>query len=101
MFKVLDIREHKYNIARSCGTGSSYSSTVSVQSETHHEFVAICKELETGIRKRFVFSKGYKSKGYSGEYYYYGYQGDYDLLIVGDIFEIKSTSTYDEVIISK
>lgn len=101
MFKVLDIREHKYSIARSCGSGSAYSSNVSVQSETHHEFVAICEELETGIRRRFVFSEGHKSKGYAGDYHYYGYQGDYDLLVIGDIFEIEPTSTYDKVIILK
>lgn len=101
MFKVLDIREHKYNVAHSCGTGSAYSSSVSIQNKTHHEFVAICEELETGIRRRFVFSEGSKSKGYDGQYHYYGYQGDYYLLIIGDVFEIEPTSTYDKVVILK
>ena len=30
MYKVLDVREHKYTVARSCGTGSNYSSSVSI-----------------------------------------------------------------------
>ena len=100
MFKVLDIREHKYSIAHTCGTGSSYSSNVSINNETRHEFIVICDELETGNRKRFVFTEGHCSKScYDGSYRYYGYQGDYDLLVVGDIFKIEPTNTYDEVVI--
>ena len=101
MFKVLDVREHKYNITCTCSTGNSYSSNVSVNSETHHEFVVICDELETDIRKRFVFTEGYKSKGYTGDYYYHGYQGDYALLVNGDIFKIEPTNTYDKIVILK
>ena len=56
MYKVLDVREHKYTVARSCGTGSNYSSSVSISNDTHHEFVVICMELATKERKRFVIS---------------------------------------------
>lgn len=91
MFKVLDIRELKYAI-------SEYSHGLSVQRDKH-EYVAICEELETGTRKRFTFCEGWKNRGYAGNYHYEGYQGDYNLLVIGDIFEIEPTSTYDKVVI--
>ena len=100
MFKVLEVREIKYAVSRSCSTGSSYSSSVSITNDTHHEFIVICKEMETDKRKRFSFTKGYTSKGYDKcTTYYYGYQGDYNLLIVGDIFTIEKTNTFDKVVI--
>ena len=100
MYKVLDVREHKYAIARSCGTGSNYSSSVSITNDTEHEFVVICVELETNTRKRFIFYDGHKTEDKFWGTHYYGYKGDFNLLVVGDLFEVeKYEKDYDRVIL--
>ena len=100
MYKVLDVREHKYAVARSCGTGSNYSSSVSVTNYIHHEFVVICVELETSTRKRFVFYDGHKTEDKFLGIHYYGYKGDFNLLVVGDLFEVEQyEKDYDRVIL--
>jgi hypothetical protein len=100
MYKVLDVREHKYAVARSCGTGSNYSSSVAVTNDTHHEFVVICMELATKERKRFVFYDGHKTEDKFWGTHYYGYKGDFNLLVAGDLFEVeKYEQDYDRVIL--
>ena len=100
MYKVLDVREHKYAVARSCGTGSNYSSSVSVTNDIHHEFVVICVELETSTRKRFVFYDGHKTEDKFLGIHYYGYKGDFNLLVVGDLFKVEQyEKDYDRVIL--
>lgn len=93
MYKVLDVREHKYAIARSCGTGSSYSSSVSVTNDIQHEFVVICVELETSTRKRFVFYDGHREDDKFWGTHYYGHKGDFNLLVVGDLFEVEENDS--------
>ena len=100
MYKVLDVREHKCAVARSCGTGSNYSSSVSVTNDIHHEFVVICRELATKERKRFVFYDGYKTEDKFCGTHYYGYKGDFNLLVVGDLFVVEQyEKDYDRVIL--
>ena len=67
MYKVLDVREHKYAVARSCGTGSNYSSSVSVTNDIQFEFVVICMELATKERKDLSFMMDTKRKTSFGE----------------------------------
>ena len=62
--------------------------------------VVICENEANNKRERFVFYRGYQRECL-GDTYYYGYSGDFDLLIAGDRFEIKETSTYRQVNIIK
>lgn len=99
MYKVLDVREHKYTVARSCNT-VNYSPSGSVSNDTHHEFVVICVDLETNARKRFIFYNGHKTEDKIWGTLYWGYKGDFNLLVGGDFFEIeKHEKDYDRVIL--
>ena len=94
MYKVLDVREivSVYGGSTSsgyCGGPGSFS----VESK---EYTAVIAEDEERKRKRFEFYKGYPEK-FLGEMRYYGYTGDYKLLVPGDYFEIEKTSTYPNV----
>lgn len=97
MYKVLDVREYK-----SIGSGSYHTDYCGVGGktsiETMHFTAVICQDLGTNERKRFDFYYGYKDD-FLGKTKYYGYRGDYVLLVPGDLFEIKETSTYDTVVI--
>lgn len=95
MYKVLEIREYQ-----STSKGSfhnSYGGTGgSIGLNQRRIVVAICENEETHERERFEFYKGYEDKVLR-ETCYFGYSGDYDLLIAGDRFEIKETSKYKQV----
>lgn len=97
MYKVLDVREYKSigsgNYRAGYGEGGGRLSV-----ETTHITAVIYQDLSTNERKRFDFYYGYKDT-FLGETKYYGYRGDYDLLVPGDLFEIKETSTYDTIVV--
>ena len=96
MYKVLEVREYKSEF-------HGYYSHYNDHSITIHDkrfIVVICENEENNKRERFVFYKGYQRECF-GDTYYYGYSGDFDLLIAGDRFEIKETSTYQQVNIIK
>ena len=95
MYKVLDVREYNCanNVTYSHGCGGM-GGNVNVK-ETHY-IVAICVNLETNKRVRFSFYEGYKSE-FLGKYIYYGYTGDFNLIVPGDMIEVKETSTYKRV----
>ena len=99
MYKVLDIREFKsvnggqFNSNYGSNSGNFATQQVNI-------VVAICENEETHEIERFEFYKGYESE-FLGETCYYGYSGEFDLLIVGDRFEIKKTSTFKNVAIIK
>lgn len=95
MYKVLDVRE-QVSI-----TGGSYrqnygSTSGTIENCSRSYVVVICLNEETGKRERISFSSAYEERCL-GSTYYMGYTGDYDLLIPGDRFEIKKTSTYEHV----
>lgn len=95
IYKVIDIRE--------CQTISKatywvpYGRTGQVDLEQQHLIVAICISIADGTRKRFEFSP----KQFVGNRTlpYVGYSGDYDLLVPGDLFVVKSTPKWPEVCI--
>ena len=95
MYKVLDVREYrtvnKSNYQQSYGGCGGYINT-----ETTHYTVAICVDTETGKRVRFEFYTGFKDK-FLGETRYYGYMGEYTIIVPGDMITVTETSTYKEV----
>ena len=95
IYKVLDVRELMYlSSGRVCnGTYSGGNSSMSV--ENSREFIVIAED-EKCKRRRFHFYDGHEEK-FLGEMCYYGYKGDFDILVPGDKFELVETSTYKEV----
>ena len=87
MYKVLDVREI---VTISDGSTSSGvyggSGSFAVNSK---QYIIVIAEDENQNRKRFAFYSGYRSE-FLGDPIYYGYQGDYKLLIPGDMFEIEN-----------
>ena len=95
MYEVLDVREYK-GIAE--GEYRQNYGTVggNINVRTTHCTVVICTDLETGMRVRFEFYPGYKDE-FLGKTRYYGYVGDFNLIVPGDLINILETSTYKKV----
>lgn len=95
IYKALDVREHiligdiEWRNGSTCLGGRVYSTTTDY-------YVVICENTSNHKRERFEFRKGYETE-FAGKTHYYGYTGDYALIIPGDHFIIQKTSTYDEV----
>ena len=88
-YKVLDVRERE----------STYSYTEYHQNYTaKHIVFTIIAEDKDGNRRRFCMCDNYKSKDF-GEWCYYGYEGDFDLIVKGDWIEIEQTDTWPKVTI--
>lgn len=91
MYKVLDVREiftvHGGSITKEFYGGHSSYSVDSTQ------YVVVIAEDEEHKRKRFEFRAGYTTE-FLDETRYYGYSGDFNLLVPGDYFEVEKTSTY-------
>lgn len=86
-YKVLDVREKESTY--------SYTDYNNTYTETHNVFVIIAEDTK-GIRNRFIMYGGYKSL-FLNVWSYYGYEGDFDLLVKDDWFEIEQTSTWPVV----
>lgn len=78
-YKVLDVREKESTY--------SYTDLNNTYTTTHTVYVIIAEDT-LGKRKRFQMYDSYKRDGW----HYYGYEGDFDLLIKGDWFEIEETT---------
>lgn len=91
MYKVLDVREI---VTISGGSTSSgvYGGSGSFGVNSR-EYTVVIAEDEEHKRKRFEFKARYTSK-FLGKTEYYGYSGEYNLLVPGDYFEVEETSTY-------
>lgn len=94
MYKVLSVREYD-SIEEGHLSGGGYGRHPIYLDKTHY-IVAICENTETGKRSRLEFYPGYQDT-FLGDNKYYGYKGEYDLIVPGDTIEIKETSTYKEV----
>ena len=94
MYRVLDVRE--YDSIRECSLSSGGYGSHPIHMDKTHYVVAICENTTHGKRVRFDFYPGHKDE-FLGEDRYYGYAGEYELIIPGDIIDIKETSTYKEV----
>jgi len=94
MYKVLDVREYEsikeYRLSK-LGYG-----TQSIYVDKTQCIVAICENTETGKRSRFEFYPGYQDISL-GDIKYYGYKGEYNLIVPGDTIEVVDTDTYKEV----
>lgn len=99
IYKALDIREI-IRVLSGSSTKNAYSASNSVSLDSKEYVVCIAKDLETGNRVRFEFKRPY-TDSFMGQTYYYGYTGDYKLLIPGDTFELEETSTYTHLRILK
>ena len=89
-YKVLDVREYFVDLKGYLHTNSDCNIN------GRHIFAIICKDEETGERRRFHFFEGY-TREFLKEESYYGYSGDYNLLVPGDRFKIIQTDTYKKV----
>lgn len=96
MYKVLDVREQTIANYGTVSSGSYSGGTGHVNLEVRRKTIVIAEDAEHN-RKRFEFYEGYQERNYYGDTSYYGYRGDYDLLVPGDYFEIEKTSTYPVV----
>lgn len=94
MYKVLDVREIVTTSGGSTSSGVyGGSGSFGVNSR---QYTVVIAEDENHKRRRFEFKAGYTSE-FLGETNYYGYSGNYDLLVPGDYFVIEKTSTYPVV----
>ncbi len=94
MYKVLDVRE----IITICGGSVNNgvhggSSNFNVGSKRYQVVIA---EDENHKRRRFEFCEAYKSE-FLGETSYYGYIGNFEILIPGDYFEVEKTYSWPKV----
>lgn len=87
-YKVLDVREKEETY--------SYTDRTNTYTATHTVFVIIAEDT-TGRRKRFHMYETYKSL-FMNDWTYYGYEGDFDLLVKGDWFEIEKTENWWPVV---
>ena len=78
-YKVLDVREKESTY--------SYTDRNNTYTATHSVFVIIAEDT-LGKRKRFHMYDSYKSL-FLGEWSYYGYEGDFDLIVKGHWIEIE------------
>ena len=96
MYKVLDVREQVIANHGTVSSGTYSGGTGHVSLEVKRKTIVIAEDDDHN-RKRFEFYEGHLEKNFQGDYTYYGYRGDYDLLVPGDYFEIEKTSTYPKV----
>lgn len=95
MYKALDVREVVEISSGSVSNHPSYCGSNSMSINTRREIVVVAED-ENKKRKRFHFYDGYKDS-FLGKTSYYGYEGDFDLLVPGDKFEVKETSTWPAI----
>lgn len=94
MYNVLDVREIVTVFGGNAHNGV-YGGSGSVDVNSRH-YVVVIAEDENDKRTRFEFCASYK-KEFLGEDCYYGYRGEYDILVPGDKFIIEKTSTWPAV----
>jgi hypothetical protein len=95
MYKALDVREVIEIGSGSVSNHPSYCGSNSMSIESTRKIVVIAVDEENN-RKRFTFYDGHKEM-FLGRMSYYGYAGDFDLLVPGDKFEVEETSTWPSV----
>ena len=95
MYKVLDIREIITIYGGSTSNGV-YGGSGSFNVKSKQYIIVIAENVQEHKRKRFEFCEAYKSE-FLGETCYYGYTGEFNILIPGDYFEIEETSSWPKV----
>lgn len=96
MYKALDVRDVvRFNSGSF--TQDSYSGRGNL-SINEKPIIVVIAETEQKERVRFEFFPGYEGQ-FLGSTQYYGYRGDFDVLIPGDTFVIEDTSTWQRVTI--
>ena len=95
MYKVLDVREVIEIGSASVSNHPTYCGSNSMSIKSTQKIVVIAED-ENKERKRFHFYDGYENT-FLGSTSYYGYKGDFGLLVPGDKFEIEETSTWRTV----
>ena len=75
MYKVLDVREIM---------------------KTRHYVIVIAYDVNFKERRRFAFYK-HSEECFGNEVRHWGYTGDYDVLVPGDMFVIEQTPTGENV----
>jgi hypothetical protein len=97
MYKALDVREVIEISSGSVSNHPSYCGSNSMSINTKQKTIVIA-ENENKKRTRFQFYDGYEDR-FLGQLCYYGYKGDFNLLVPGDKFEVRETSTWKTVLI--
>lgn len=95
IYKVLDVRELMYLSSGRVSNGAYSGGCGSMSTVNEREFVVIAED-ESYERHRFHFYDGHEEE-FLGKMCYYGYKGDFNILVTGDKFELVETSTYKEV----
>ncbi len=98
MYKVLDVREVIEIGPGSVSNHPSYCGSNSMSIKSTRKIVVIAEDEEYKERKRFHFYDSYEDT-FLGQTCYYGYKGDFDLLVPGDKFEVEETYTWPTVLI--
>lgn len=99
MYKALDVREvSKCTAGRVNNEIYGHGGSLTIKETTYVVVIAevVIPESESTGRVRFEFCPSYKEK-FLNEMRYYGYEGEYQFLIPGDKFEIKTTNTWPVV----
>ena len=91
-FKALDVREC-VDITSLQGTDCGYSSRV-----RRDYIVVIAERVWDNERCRLELYSGYQDT-FLNKNKYYGYQGQGNMIVPGDVFEIEETNTYDKITI--
>lgn len=94
-FKALDVREC-IDITSLRGTESGYSTRITMNKRAY--VIVIAERVGNNERCRFELYEGYQDT-FLGTNKYYGYQGQWNMIVPGDVFEIEETNTYDRVTI--
>lgn len=98
MYKALDVREITEISSGSVHSNPYSGGSSSMSIKNSQVIIVIAEDDKYKERKRFSFYNGYKEM-FLGKMQYYGYAGDFDLLVPGDKFEVKETSTWPTVLI--
>ena len=94
-FRALDVREFM-ELRSLSGSGSSYSTRMHISTEL--KVVVIANRVSDNERCRIVFTRP-DTGTFLGDTKYYGYEGPWEMIVPGDVFEVEETNTYDKVTI--
>jgi hypothetical protein len=94
-FKALDVREC-IDITSLRGIDSGYGTRICIDKREY--IVVIAERVWNNERCRFELYSGYQDT-FLNKNKYYGYQGQWNMIVPGDVFEIEETNTYDKVTI--
>lgn len=94
-FKALDVRNF-IDITSLRSNESGYSTRITMKKSEY--IIVIAERVGNNERCRLELYEGYQDR-FLGNNKYYGYQGQWNMIVPGDVFEVEETNTYDRVTI--